>query len=413
MDRRRFLSLGVAAAAAGGLAAWRFWPDQGLINPCQASLPVELANHELVAAAWDGIDPAKTWDSHAHLVGTGDSGGGIWINPDLESLLHPLQFAQRVFFLNAGCVHEAKGEADQSYLERMHNLVDGMRRGHKLLLYAFDAHYSESGRIDWERTAFHVSNDYAARAARRYPDYFEWAASIHPYNPDCVSVLDAAVKAGARAVKWLPAAQGMDPASPLCDRFYEALARHRLPLISHAGEERAVHGANRQELGNPLRLRRALEHGVRVVVAHCASMGEDQDLDRGDNGPPVESFQLFARMMEDQRFEGLLFGDISAMTQQNRAGAALARVIERTDWHHRLLNGSDYPLPGVMPLYSVDYMVSLGYIPPSAAAPLTGIRRHNPLLFDFVLKRHLQSGGRRFAASVFETRDFFLTRRAF
>jgi mannonate dehydratase len=414
MDRRRFLSLGGAVAvAAGGFAAWRFWPDQGLINPCQASLPAELANHELVAAAWDGIDPVKTWDSHAHLVGTGDSGGGIWINPEMESLLHPLQFAQRVFFLNAGCVHEARGEADQSYLERMHNLVDGMRRGHKLLLYAFDAHYSESGRIDWERTAFHVSNDYAASVARRYPDYFEWAASIHPYNPDCVSVLDAAVKAGARAVKWLPAAQGMDPASPLCDRFYEALARHQVPLISHAGEERAVHGANRQELGNPLRLRRALEHGVRVVVAHCASMGEDQDLDRGDNGPVVESFALFARMMEDQRFYGRLFGDISAMTQRNRAGAALARVIERTDWHPRLLNGSDYPLPGVMPLYSVDYMVSLGYIPPAAAAPLTGIRRHNPLLFDFVLKRHLSSGGRRFATSVFETRDFFLTRRPF
>jgi uncharacterized protein len=224
-------------------------------------------------------------------------------------------------------------------------------------------------------------------------------------------VLDAAVKAGARAVKWLPSAQGMDPASPLCDRFYEALAGLGTPLICHAGEERAVAGANRQELGNPLRLRRALEHGVRVVVAHCASMGEDRDLDRGGGGPVVDSFDLFARMMEDPRFEGRLFGDISAMTQQNRVGAALARVIERTDWHPRLLNGSDYPLPGVMPLYSVDYMVSLGYIPRAAAAPLTEIRRHNPLLFDFVLKRHLRSRGKQLSPSVFETRDFFRARR--
>ena len=409
MNRRIFLGVCAAAAAAGG-AAWRLWPDQGLVNPCRASLPPELANHELVAAAWDGIDAAKTWDCHVHLVGTGDSGGGIWINPDMESPLHPLQFAQRVFFLNAGCVHEAKGEADQSYLERMHNLVDGMRRGHKLLVYAFDAHYTESGRIDWERTAFHVPNDYAARVARRHPEYFEWAASIHPYNPDCVSVLETAVKTGARAVKWLPSAQGIDPASPLCDRFYEALAGHGIPLISHAGEERAVQGADRQELGNPLRLRRALEQGVRVVVAHCASRGEDRDLDRGENGPLVESFALFGRMMEEHRFEGRLFGDIAAMTQQNRAGAALARVIERTDWHPRLLNGSDYPLPGVMPLYSVDYMVSQGYIPRDAAATLSEIRRHNPLLFDFVLKRHLRSNGKRFAVSVFETRDFFLKR---
>jgi len=79
------------------------------------------------------------------------------------------------------------------------------------------------------------------------------------------------------------------------------------------------------------------------------------------------------------------------MTQLNRAGPSLARVIERSDWHPRLLNGSDYPLPGVMPLYSIDYLVSLGFVPPVAAPVLKAIREHNPLLFDFVLKRHLAS----------------------
>ena len=36
-----------------------------------------------------------------------------------------------------------------------------------------------------------------------------------------------------------------------------------------------------------------------------------------------------------------------------------------------------------------------------------GLRAHNPLLFDFVLKRSLRANGRAFAASVFETRRFF------
>ena len=44
------------------------------------------------------------------------------------------------------------------------------------------------------------------------------------------------------------------------------------------------------DFGNPLRLRRALDAGVRVVVAHCASMGQDRDLDRGAAGPLVDSF---------------------------------------------------------------------------------------------------------------------------
>ncbi|HEX5611281.1 MAG TPA: hypothetical protein VFX67_01415, partial [Burkholderiales bacterium] len=150
----------------------------------------------------------------------------------------------------------------------------------------------------------------------------------------------------------------------------------------------------------------ALASGVRVVVAHCASMGTDIDLDRGADGPLVESFELFARMMEEPRHEKRLFGDISAMTQVNRAGPALARVIERTDWHPRLLNGSDYPLPGVMPIFSVDYLVSLGLLEPGAAPVLREIRAHNPLLFDFVLKRALRSRGRSLSKSVFETRRF-------
>ena len=75
---------------------------------------------------------------------------------------------------------------------------------------------------------------------------------------------------------------GIDPASPRCDAV---LSMHcedlGLPLIAHAGLERAVLGREEHDFGNPLRLRRALDAGVRVVVAHCASMGEDRDLDKG------------------------------------------------------------------------------------------------------------------------------------
>jgi mannonate dehydratase len=82
-------------------------------------------------------------------------------------------------------------------------------------------------------------------------------------------------------------------------------------------------------------------------------------------------------------------------------------VLEREEWHPRLLNGSDYPLPGLMPIFSVEYIVSLGLLEAAAAPALSEIRAHNPLLFDFVLKRSLRANGRAFAASVFETRRFF------
>ncbi|MBI2316091.1 MAG: amidohydrolase, partial [Betaproteobacteria bacterium] len=80
----------------------RYWPEQGFINPCRALLPPELTRHALIGAAWEGIDARKAWDCHVHLVGTGDSGSGIRINPAMESLANPLQYAQRLFYLNAG-----------------------------------------------------------------------------------------------------------------------------------------------------------------------------------------------------------------------------------------------------------------------------------------------------------------------
>ncbi len=413
LNRRQLLFGGVVVAggAAAGGAIWlMYWPEQGLWNPCLAQLPGRLAGHELVKAAWEGLDPARVWDSHAHLIGTGDSGSGIYVNPQTDSLLNPGQYARRLFFLNAGCAHEVRGSVDRAYVERIHNLLDGMRPGVKMLLFAFDRAYGENGEALAERTMFYVPDSYARDMARRHSQYFEWAASIHPYREDCVAALEAARREGARAVKWLPAAMGIDPASPRCERFYAALARTGLPLISHAGLERAVIGTDTQDYGNPLRLRRALDAGVRVVVAHCASMGEDRDLDRGANGPMVDSFELFARLMGEARYEGRLYGDISAMTQVNRAGPALARVLEREEWQPRLLNGSDYPLPGVMPLFSVDYLVSLGLLEAAAAPVLKEIRSHNPLLFDFVAKRSLRSGGKRLANGVFETRQFFESR---
>jgi hypothetical protein len=90
----------------------------------------------------------------------------------------------------------------------------------------------------------------------------------------------------------------------------------------------------------------ALDHGVRVVIAHCASLGEDQDEDRGHDGPRVSSFSLFSRLMGEQRYARLLFGDISAINLRNRDLGVIRHLLEREDWHPRLLFGTDYPLPG-------------------------------------------------------------------
>ena len=85
------------------------------------------------------------------------------------------------------------------------------------MLLAFDQVHDAGGQARPEASAFHVPNAYARTVAARYPNEIEWAASVHPYRADAVEALDAAVAGGALAVKWLPNAMGIDPASPRCD----------------------------------------------------------------------------------------------------------------------------------------------------------------------------------------------------
>ena len=277
MNRRHFLG---ALGAAGVVAGCDFSLADGVFNACGARLPDRLRTHALVAAAWRGLDAGAVWDVHCHVFGNGDSGSGLWINPAMERIWQPQQYLQRMFYLNAGCVHDSPGKVDASVVDRLLNQCEAMPAGFHAILFAFDWARDEAGREVRERSTFFVPDDYAAGLAARFPAHFEWAASIHPHDPRALDRLDAAAAGGARAVKWLPTAQGIDPAAARCDRFYRRLAELRLPLITHAGDERAVRGFG-EDLGNPLRLRRPLDAGVRVVVAHCASLGIGRDLDAG------------------------------------------------------------------------------------------------------------------------------------
>ena len=407
MNRRGFLTV-MGMLTLGGCAGIRYWPDEGIWNSCaDDDLPEELAQHELVKAAWQGLDASKVWDCHTHLIGAGDGGSGIWVNPNMQSLLHPIQYTQFKFYLNAACATSGNS-IDQGYVNRLLKLNKGMAKGVKFMLLAFDYHYNEEGERVLENSPFYTPNDYAATVAEQHPEHFEWIASIHPYRDDCVEALEKAARRGARAVKWLPGAMGMNPSSPLCDRFYTALTRLKIPLLVHAGTEHAVHVDGLQGYGNPLLMRRPLDHGVRVIISHCASLGKSADIDKGPDSPEIDNFDLFERLMSEPTYEHLLYGDISAVTQVNRDVSIISRIIHHPEWKHRLINGSDYPLPGVMPVFSMRQYVNSGLLPEDEAKVISSVREYNPMLFDFMLKRRIQVDGKRLSNHVFQTRGVWV-----
>ena len=406
MNRRHALCCGAAMAAGlfTGLLTPR--PAHGQVmaalrNPCLGALPLALARHPLLLAAFEGVDAARLVDTHAHLLGNGDSGSGCTVHPSMHQWWRPTEVLRRRAILNAACVPADAPSVDRAYLQRLQDLAAGFPAGARWWLYAFEQAHDDAGRADPEHTTFHVPNAYAAQVAAATPGRFDWVASVHPYREDALTALTAALDAGAVAVKWLPSAMNINLADVRCRPYYYLLAKRRVPLVVHCGEEKAAPGAGRDDYGNPLALRAPLAEGVRIIAAHCASLGKASDSESRSR-PTVPAFELFARLMDEPAHQGLLFGDLSAVFQRNRTPAVWRALLQRRDWHARLLHGSDHPLPGLMPLFSLPALVKAGLLPEAEMAPLQQLREHNPLLFDFVLKRRLRWQGQALPAAIFE-----------
>lgn len=426
MLRRRHLLCCGGLAGVGLFSALAAHEAGPLLNPCpvipkgsslattaadaaDASGPavdMEGVPQDWLASVWDGLDPSQLWDVHAHLLGTGDSGSGCWVDPRLTQWWHPVEHLRKRMILNGACVPDNSQAVDHAYVARLTQLADAFPVAARWLLFAFDEALDGDGtrRPDW--TTFHVPDAYARQVAADRPDRFGWVASIHPARPDALARLDSALQGGAVAIKWLPSAMNIDLQSPRFRPFYDRLAAARVPLIVHVGEEHAVPGAGQQGLGNPLHLRAPLRHGVRVIAAHCASLGTALDLDL-PRPRQVPAFELFARLMDEPDWRTTLLGDVSAVFQFNRRPEVWHTLLRRQDWHPRLLHGSDYPLPGVMPLVRLPGLVKAGVLDAADLAPLEALRRQHPLMFDLALKRRVRSGSDRLSPVVFATAGHF------
>jgi hypothetical protein len=270
--------------------------------------------------------PAKVTDCHVHLAALPDGGNGCYISAKmLKSPLFKFLIWQQGLDLK---------EAAKSNEKYVANLLSELRSSlyvGRAVLLGMDGMYDAGGKLDRQGTEFLIANDYVLKLAKSYPDEFWAGVSVNPQRRDAVEELQRCADAGAKLVKWLPNAQQFDPGDRRYIPFYRELARLRLPLLSHVGYEFSLIGKD-QSSGDPNKLRVALDEGVTVIAAHGCSHGL------------VFHEKFYQTFLDLARSHANFFSDISALSLPNRLGMLL-RLRRHPELHHRLLFGTDYPLP--------------------------------------------------------------------
>jgi predicted TIM-barrel fold metal-dependent hydrolase len=266
-------------------------------------------------------------DLHVHVSATTPGHGSM-----SPRLLDSIPFRFMRWKLGIGPVDE---NSDRRVEAKLAETIAGATKLDAAVVLAFDAVYDKQGRKDDANTHFYVSNDYVVALAKRHKNML-FGCSVHPYRKDAVAEIERCVKAGAVLLKWLPIVQNFNPADPQCIPFYDALAHHRLPLLSHTGGERTLPCLD-LSVADPMLLRPAIERGVTVIAAHCGTRSWPGETDF------LPQFAQLALAHEN------FFGDTSALNLPTRA-YAWPTILGSKALQQKLVHGSDWAVPSFPPL---------------------------------------------------------------
>lgn len=264
-------------------------------------------------------------DCHVHLAALPDGDNGCYISPKL--LKSPL-FRFLLWKHELSPAHPR--EANRRYLDHLVTELRASRYVQKAVLLGMDGFYDQTGLLNRQHTEFLISNDYVLKTVQAYPDLFLAGPSINPQREDAVEEVHRCADAGAVLIKVLPNAQHFNPADLKYKPFYRALAERKLPFLSHVGYELTLIGRD-QSMGDPARLRTALDEGVTVIAAHACSYG-------------LMLYEKFIPTLHDfaKRYSNF-YADISALTLPNRL-RMLLHLRRHPELQDRLIFGTDYPL---------------------------------------------------------------------
>jgi uncharacterized protein len=268
---------------------------------------------------------SNLFDVHVHLAALPDGKNDCFIS---QKMLRGLLF--RGLIKKMGLPLNDPVRTNQLYLEKLLATLRESKYVSGAVILGMDGVYDAGGAFDPQATEFRIANRYVLETAKRFPDELKAGVSINPQRKDALEELERCVAGGAALVKILPNSQRFDPSNQNYRPFWRAMAKHKIPLLSHVGYEFTLLGKD-QSVGDPAHLRPALDEGVTVIAAHGVSFG-------------LFFYEKYwTTFQELVRTYRNFYWDASALSLPNRAGMLL-RIQRHPELHERMIFGTDYPL---------------------------------------------------------------------
>jgi hypothetical protein len=229
----------------------------------------------------------------------------------------------------------------------------------RAVILAFDQYHTNDGkplgprrRDSRQGSDLYVSNTFVRHLWKQYPQKLLFGASIHPYrnqgNKTAIDMLEEVVASGAVLIKWLPTTQNIDIEDPRTIEFIRRAADLNIPLLIHYGME-ATLGNMHPRFADPSGLLRTLNSLRKdramptVIIAHAAT-------------PvfwPVTPGRTFYTCIDALRgdfAEAPLYADTAALGLFSKAHW-LKKLAGMPEIHHKLVYGSDFPIPPTPELF--------------------------------------------------------------
>lgn len=275
----------------------------------------------------------------------------------------------------------------------------------RFVLLAFDRYHDDAGRrppfperSKQRGSDMYTSNSLVRAACRAHPQRFLFGASVHPYREDAVACIDEVFAAGACLLKWIPLHQNINVRDPRTLAVLRRCAELGLPLLVHCGPEfsLATQHPEYERVGPLLDVLRELRRESRmptVIVAHVGTPVTPL----GDHA----SLRLTRAALTGEFADAPLYADISALTAWGKT-RYLRQLARCQELHHKLLFGSDFPVPLGLPRLRRDLGAAYRDIAAEPAWPARALRVYRTVGFNEIVFRR--------AATLLPNVDFFAPR---